>query len=190
MSAITATQESGIGSGVSSSKNPAFRATPEKYVSLGSLIGDYAKPDNRDLLINTYGDQGITGFLALTGATRSAGVADEVQYWEEGRLHKKIKGALVKDGGAGSDAQITTDLDGATPSDSNAGTKSVRVNDVLMNAAGDRLVVKTVTASTNSAADKYDVVPLDGSAASTLTNTSGTEDFIVIGNVVDTTTFR
>ena len=180
MSAITATQESGLGSGVSSSKNPAFRATPEKYVSLGSLIGDYAKPDNRDLLINTYGDQGITGFLALTGATRSAGVADEVQYWEEGRLHKKIKGSLVKDGGAGSDAQITTNLGDLS---NNVGTKQVRVNDVLMNAAGDRLVVKTVTASTSGAADKYDVVPLDGSAASSLTNSSADEDFIIIGNV-------
>ncbi len=43
MSAISAT----LGSGVSSSKAPKFLADPEKYVSLGSLIGDYAKEDHR-----------------------------------------------------------------------------------------------------------------------------------------------
>ncbi len=63
--------------------NALLKTNPDKYVSLGELL-KYNKPDNRDLLIQTYGDQGITGFLELTGATRSAGVADEVQYWEEG----------------------------------------------------------------------------------------------------------
>ena len=51
------------GSGASNVGASSLKATPDRYVSLNDLIGDYAKPDNRDLLGNTYGDQGITGFL-------------------------------------------------------------------------------------------------------------------------------
>ena len=63
-----------------------LRTSPQAYVSLGDLL-DPTKPDNRDLLIQTYGDQGITGFLQMTGATKAAGTNDEVQWWEETRLH-------------------------------------------------------------------------------------------------------
>ena len=64
-----------------------MRTTPDTYTALGDLVGLYAKPDNRDLLIKTYGDQGITGFLQLTGAVNAAATQDEVVYWEEGRRH-------------------------------------------------------------------------------------------------------
>ena len=57
-----------------------------KYISLYDLVN---KPDNRDALIKTYGNQGITGFLQLVGATKAVATNDEVQYWEEERLHKK-----------------------------------------------------------------------------------------------------
>ena len=62
---------------------PTVKATPDNYTTLGELVDDYAKPDNRDLLIKTYSDQGITGFLKLTGAVNAAATQDEVQYWEE-----------------------------------------------------------------------------------------------------------
>tara|TARA_R110000796_G_scaffold244936_2_gene368352 strand:- start:4237 stop:5520 length:1284 start_codon:yes stop_codon:yes gene_type:complete len=64
----------------------------EAYISLYDLVN---KPDNRDALIKTYGDQGITGFLTLVGASKAQAVADEVQYWEEERLHKKALGAMT-----------------------------------------------------------------------------------------------
>ena len=185
MSAISATQ----GQVGSASVNPAFRATPEKYVSLGTLIGDYAKPDNRDLLINTYGDQGITGFLALTGATRSAGVSDEVQYWEEGRLHRKISGAYVA-----ADNKIyleANDSDGTVK-----GTKTARLNDVLMAKNGERFVVvgRGDDSETGSGGTRahLEVKRLDGvTSGSDFVNvgTDGAgsnhvpEDFIIIGNV-------
>ena len=179
MSAISAS----LGSGTSSSKNPAFKATPDKYVSLGSLIGDYAKPDNRDLLINTYGDQGITGFLALTGATRSAGVSDEVQYWEEGRLHHKVTASLDADGGAASqDGQL--EITGAgTDAD---GTKRLRLNDVLMDKLGNRMVITVVAAVDSGTADKYDVRLLNGddmTTGATALSTTTDEEYILIGNV-------
>ena len=60
---------------------------PAKYTSLSDYITEVNAPDNRDSLVKTYGNQGITGFLQLVGAVKSSGTADEVQYWEEARLH-------------------------------------------------------------------------------------------------------
>lgn len=58
------------------------------YTSLADLLdGDLGKPDNRAALIKTFGDQGITGFLKMVGATKAQAVQDEVTFWEEGRLH-------------------------------------------------------------------------------------------------------
>ena len=49
-----------------------------KYVSLGDYIDEVNKPDNRDALVKTYGNQGITGFLQMVGAVKAQAVADEV----------------------------------------------------------------------------------------------------------------
>lgn len=68
---------------------PNLQTDPSRYISLSQII-DTNKPDNRDLLVNIYGDQGITGFLTLTGATKNAGTADEVTWWEEGRDRKSV----------------------------------------------------------------------------------------------------
>lgn len=66
------------------------------YTSLADLLdGDLGKPDNRAALIKTFGDQGITGFLKMVGATKAQAVQDEVTYWEEGRLH--AVGAIASD---------------------------------------------------------------------------------------------
>jgi hypothetical protein len=134
-----------------------LRTNPDKYVSLGDLL-KYNKPDNRDLLIKTYGDQGITGFLQLTGATRSAGQADEVQYWEEGRLHKTATVTITETG---------------TPDErcvlSFASGKAARVNDVLLLPNGQRVIVLSSTVG----------VTMDGSTI----NTRSQEEVIIIGNV-------
>ena len=61
-----------------------FLASPDKYAALNDLIlesgsfGDnYGKPEVRDLLIQAYGDQGISGFLKLTAAVGTvAGSSD------------------------------------------------------------------------------------------------------------------
>ena len=66
------------------------KADPAKYTSLGDFIDEVNAPDIRAKLIKTYGDQGITGFLKLTGAVNSAGTADEVTWWEEARLHQTV----------------------------------------------------------------------------------------------------
>jgi hypothetical protein len=133
-----------------------LRTDPDKYVSLGDLL-KYNKPDNRDLLIKTYGDQGITGFLQLTGATRSAGQADEVQYWEEGRLHRTVNVQITESG-------TPDERCGLTFSGGNA-----RPNDVLLLSNGQRVIVLSTTVG----------VTMDGSTI----NSRGAEDVAIIGNV-------
>ena len=163
MSAIGATQ----GSTNVSDLNAALKASPDKYVALGSLL-EYNKPDNRDLLIQTFGDQGITGFLQLTGATRSGGTADEVQYWEEGRLHRKV---AISANGIDVTSGNTGHFDVA-----NASSPGCRLNDVLMTPGGQRLVVTGF----DTTDDEVDFIKLDGSDVDA--EDSATE-LIIIGNI-------
>ena len=84
-----------VGLGTTNTNAGAFgvqKLDAAKYISLYDLVN---KPDNRDALIKTYGSQGITGFLQLVGAVKAQATADEVQYWEEERLHKKAAGSTV-----------------------------------------------------------------------------------------------
>jgi len=119
-----------------------LQATPQNYVSLATLI-DPTKPDVRDLYVQTYGDQGITGFLELTGAKKNAGTSDEVQWYEEGRLHKTVSG--MYDVSANKIFLEGNDL-------SSANTETIaRVNDVLLSSAGHRLLVTGVTDDTDAA---------------------------------------
>jgi len=147
----------------------SLKLNPDKYVSLNDLVGDYAKPDNRDLLINTYGDQGITGFLQLTGAVTNAGNSDEVQYWEEGRLHPTVTGSI-------STATLTMS---GTADDS----IDLRLNDVLLTPENERLVVTGITDGDADGNDNsYTVARLDGAGNPTGTYGAGTQ-FAVIGNI-------
>jgi|TARA_Y100000015_G_scaffold26468_2_gene25632 hypothetical protein len=161
-----------------------LKSAPDKYISLGELL-KYNKPDNRDLLIKTYGDQGITGFLQLTGATRSAGVQDEVQYWEEGRLHRKFTGSFDQSAGTIDVTEVN-----ATSGDyfDNAGVPC-RLNDVIMSQDGFRYVVTAVTADSDPASSagtpQITVKRLDGTAASATSagDLAAGATFIVIGNI-------
>ena len=169
MAAITPTK---VGGDTPSGYAATLKTDPEKYTSLGDLL-DYQKPDNRDLLINTYGDQGITGFLQLTGATRSGGTNDEVQYWEEGRLHKTLTtatGGLV----AGSGEQA---LHLGALTDKN--DMPCRLNDVLLSPGGQRLVVTGV--DDTSDANHVLVKRMDG--GSITGETDANLHFAIIGNI-------
>ncbi len=155
MSAISI-NNTGVGANVTPANLKAtLKTDPSKYVSIGDLI-DVTKPDNRDLLVNTYGDQGITGFLQLTGATRSGGTSDEVQYWEEGRLHKTATVAA-------------SSVDGATYTIAFATNKAARPNDVLLLADGTRIIVTSATTA----------VKMDGGTAATFAE----QEVAIIGNV-------
>ena len=103
----------------------------DKYISLDAYINEVNKPDNRDALISTYGEQGITGFLQLVGATKAQAVADQVTYWEEARLHTPLKG--------------TSDATGLIVTAATAAAVTVRVNDIVLE--GDKRFFVSAIAS-------------------------------------------
>mgnify|MGYP003136868514 CR=1 FL=1 len=76
----------------------SFVTSPDRYKALGDLLHDaydstvneLGKPEISELLVETYGDQGITGFLQLTGAVTNGGTSDQIEFFEVGRRHKKF----------------------------------------------------------------------------------------------------
>ena len=143
----------------------------QNYTSLGSLL-DPTKEDVRELYVETFGDQGLTGFLDLTGAVKNAGTSDEVQWYEEGRLHRTFSitstGALVD--GTAQTFTITADdsVDTITNSED-----IVRVNDVLLR-GDDRIIVKEVNAAVT-----FSGVPMNANGSAI----SSAAEVAVIGNL-------
>jgi hypothetical protein len=127
-----------------------------KYISLYDLVN---KPDNRDALIKTYGNQGITGFLQLVGATKAVATNDEVQYWEEERLHKKQAGSMA----AITAADATVVLTAAS-----AAAVIVREQDVVLVNGSERALVTDVTGTaitlTALSSDGFSAASLNASA--------------------------
>jgi hypothetical protein len=124
----------------SPSENIVRRATIEKYSALGDFIDEINKPDNRELLVKTFGDQGITGFLKLTGAVKAAGTNDQVQWWEETRLHPIQEYTVSSSAISAGNSQTVT-----------LGSKAtfVRAGDIVLLAGGQRAYVSAVTAGTS-----------------------------------------
>lgn len=150
----------------------SFDASPSNYTSLGSLI-DPTKPDVRDLYIQTFGDQGITGLLDVTGAKRSAGQADEVHWYEEGRINRKLS-ITISSGTA-----TITAVDGAALDTARSAADYVQANDVLLVSNGERLIVNGATI--DSAANNWDftVKQMTDAAAS---DEGSAVEAVVIGN--------
>jgi len=122
---------------ISGGVQSAFRQLdPAKYTALGDFINKVDRPDVREALVKTYGDQGITGFLQMTGAVKANGSAKQVEYFEEARLHAKQVGEWD------SATQFTVDLAGSE-------VMTVRVNDVILHGV-DRYVVTAINESTGA----------------------------------------
>tara|TARA_R110002020_G_scaffold184866_5_gene382166 strand:- start:15396 stop:16832 length:1437 start_codon:yes stop_codon:yes gene_type:complete len=153
--------------------------TPEKYTTIDTLL-DVNKPDVRDELIKAYGDQGITGFLKLTGAIRSGGTADFVQWYEEGRRHTKLNAASYT---AGTKKLVIDKVNGVAigslPQVVQFGDEILNVGDVLMGLnTGDVFVVLTVSDSSDCSCT---VDRMDGTAAGAgLIDTN--EELAIIGS--------
>ena len=119
----------------------AFRkATPDKYVSLGDFIDEINKPDNRTQLVKSFGAQTITGFLQMTGAIKAQGIADEVQWWEEARLHATQTAGTATIASAAAGAAQTITL-------ASSASVNIRLNDILMLPGGNRVFVAAITAT-------------------------------------------
>jgi hypothetical protein len=153
------------------------RLDPTKYVSLGDFIDEINAPDNRDALVKTYGNQGITGFLQLTGAVKSNGTADEVQYWEETRLHP-AQAATPAASAAVAATTLTLNMAVNTQ-------KPLRVNDVILIGGQDRFIVTAVAggAETTYAASATATVVSLSSAGLTASAAAASASFPIVGNL-------
>jgi hypothetical protein len=152
-----------------------LRLTPETYTTVGTLLDhnkDFVMPE----LVETYGDQGITGFLKLTGAIQSGGTSDQVDYFEVGRRHRTIS---VTQTSSASGDQTTITFAADTTNGIPFG-----VNDVLMDSTdGRRYIVHDVTQSTpdNGSLTTAVVGSLDGQDA--IADATSTRSWIVLGNM-------
>ena len=158
-----------IGLGANASTAAAgFTTTPDTYTTIDQLL-EHNKDDNRELLIKTYGDQGITGFLKLTGAIKNGGTADFLQYWEEQRRHRLVDigtQTFTQNSSAAGVVEIDTDLSGAD---------AIEVQTVVMNASSGEVYICTVANNTFS---------LLGTAA-TGTDWASNDELIILGNLYD-----
>ncbi len=158
-----------------------YQASPDKYAAIDDLLtgaNDHARPEVRELLVKTYGDQGITGFLKLTGATKSAGQADQIEYFEEGRRHRKIAYTSVS-GSTTAVFVVGADDAGVDP--------LFEKNDVIMEPVkGVRFIVKSVVKDAGSGTDgtgsTITCVRLDGENFAT-SQVGATGDLVHIGNI-------
>ena len=170
-----------------------LRLSPESYTTIDNLLKankDFVIPE----LVQSYGDQGITGFLRLTGAVNSGGTSDQVDWWEAGRRHTKIDAVTFDAATAGSDStagahsvgtiRATVDTsDMAAAGEQAAHVSSfLQTNDVVMSVnTGNRYIVQS--ASTD--ADPVIILErLDGAnAAPSEATTTDTETLIHLGNM-------
>lgn len=169
------------------SPNSFRRLDPTKYTSLGDFINEINKPDNRDLLVKTYGNQGITGFLQMVGAVKSNGAADEVQYWEETRLHQ-LQVATPAASAAAAATTLTLNLASAATSATGAtkaaAQKYLRVNDVILVGGVDRFIITAVSAGeySQTATAAATAVALS-SAGLSASAAAASANFPIVGNM-------
>ena len=163
------------------SKDAVFRRLdPAKYTSLADFIDEINKPDNRDQLVKTYGYQqisgGLTGFLNLTGAVRASGTADEVQYWEETRLHAYATVSLA--------ATAATTATTLTLTKATGNASVLRLNDVVLWDGNKRGIVTAISPTGEvayNATASYTVEILNGNIGATAA--TGSYELPVIGNL-------
>ena len=158
-----------------------FQATPDKYSAIGDLlnaaaagVNEVGKPDVSELLVETYGDQGITGFLQMTGAVTNAGTSDQVEFYEVGRRHKTLAYSGGEMGAvSGSDNATFTGI-----SDDN-----LQANDIVMDAtSGVRgIVTSGGEGGNNTVIARLDGENMAGDATDFDTSNGGT--LIVLGNM-------
>ena len=186
--AISISQSTGGFSGPTTINNNLYNLLePTKYTSLYNYLNEVNAPDIRKELIKTFGNQGITGFLTMTGAIKNAGTADQVEWFEEARLHQIQRARCKTSAGAltavtfelaveTEDANFSTSVEIAAPT---AYPLIVRVGDIILVDGDKRLYVSAV----NLGADEFTAVPLTTMGAA-LTATA-IYDMPIVGNMFE-----
>lgn len=173
-----------LGGSTGGARSQIGLATPEKYASLGDFMDTINALDVRPELIKTYGNQGITGFLRMTGAVKAAGSAEKITYYEEARLHQKVRAAVTTGYTSGDSNVAEMTFTAESLADAISDGVDNRPNtpmkgDILLINGIDRAVV-TNEGSANSTATFTAKLMRD--AASTLSD-SAVVDMPVIGNI-------
>jgi len=152
----------------------SFRITPESYTTVDSLIKT-TKDEVMPNLVETYGDQGITGFLKLTGAINSGGSSDQIDWWEAGRRHKSFTYEVANITDNGDTLTVTAGADSFT--------SNVQANDVVMDSStGTRFIVKSGGFGTGSASNVV-LIKLDGTTATASDYDAVGGEWIKLGNM-------
>jgi len=156
-----------------------YRLTPEKYTTVDALL-DPVKDMVLPQLVETYGEQGITGFLKLTGAIMAGGQSDQVDWFEIGRRHRTFTGILDATTGQ-TDVLVISGTDESDSAETDPSTiKHVQKNDIVMNVSnGIRYIV--VDRLGTSDGDGVTVARMDGAAFSASDDETAT--FAVVGNM-------
>jgi hypothetical protein len=166
----------------------SFQATPDKYSALGELlnaaastVNELGKPDVSELLVETYGDQGITGFLQLTGAVTNAGASDQVEFYEVGRRHKTLD-YVAGDTTAGDGGAVSGSTNDKVTISTAAVINGLQPNDVVMDAtSGVRGIVTSGGEGSNVVITRLDGEAMAGTSADF--DASGGGTLIVLGNM-------
>jgi len=161
-----------------------YRLTPEKYTTVDTLL-DTTKDLVMPQLVETYGEQGITGFLKLTGAIMAGGQSDQVDWFESGRRHRTFVGTLDATSGQSDELVITGDDETAGANEDPSSIKHVQDNDIVMNTAtGERYLVTDHQRTHDGTldGDGITVVRMDGTAFAAADVVSG-GTFAVVGNM-------
>ena len=163
---------------------------PSKYTALEDFIKQVNAPDIRASLVKTFGDQGITGFLSLTGAVNNAGTADEVTYWEEARLHQRQLCDVAADISTG-DTSASVDamhaIGGSGYDEDGSGNQQLiaRKGDILL-LDGARWIVDadpTIDATTGAASLSIECLASGGAAAARTAASDTGISLPIIGNM-------
>ena len=155
-----------------------------------SDVNELGKPDVSELLVETYGDQGITGFLQLTGAVSNAGSSDQVEFYETGRRHKTYaySSGIALDANAATGSGLNLPAAALTHSTGGSSVSTptgavLEKGDVVMDSVtGVRLIVNDFGSSETG---DYSLVRLDGATCSGTAevDTSNGGTFIHLGNM-------
>mgnify|MGYP003645294487 CR=1 FL=1 len=154
-----------------------FRITPESYTTIDNLV-KATKDEHMPELVETYGDQGITGFLKLTGAINSGGSSDEINWWEAGRRHKSFTYEVGNITNNGTNISVAN---GAA----DEFTSNVQANDVVMDSStGTRYLVKSGGFGTGNAAAVVMVLLSGDASITSATHYDATGgEWVVLGNM-------
>lgn len=145
---------------VKGSGNPALIS------DIVSIFANTNAPDNRPMLIHTYGDQNLTGFLKNAGAITNMGNAPYVDTWEETRLHPVQVSQVVATSAAGQTRNYP------------ASTINVRLNDVVILEDGETRAFVTAVSATG-----FRVVSLDSAVNLPAISATGNKTIKIVGNM-------